>query len=158
MKNYLIEIKWAIVYVVISFLWIFIQKSLGFFDSNISLHLFFSVLVVFTLIPLFFFSHTDKKKNFLNGKMIWKQGFISGCIIIVMATLFVPLLSYLTYEIIAPDFFDKAIAFYTKTGKLTTIDAAKQFNLKSYIIQGISDNLSFGIIFSAIVAYFTKSK
>lgn len=158
MRNYSIELKWAVIYVVASFIWIFIQKGLGFFDVNISAHLFFSVLIVLILFPLFYFAQTDKKKNFLNGTMVWKQGFLSGCIIIVIATLFVPLLNYLTYEIIAPDFFDKAIAFYTKNGKISASDAATRFNLKSYILQGVSDNLSFGIIFSAIVAFFTKSK
>lgn len=158
MKNYTIEIKWALIYVIISFIWIFIQKYLGFFDENISMHLFFSVLIVFILIPLFLLAQTDKKKNFLNGKMTWKQGFISGGIIIVMATLFVPLLQYLTYEVINPDFFSKTIALYTQSGKMTAIDAATRFNLKSYIIQGVSDSLSFGIIFSALTAFFTKSK
>lgn len=158
MKNYSIEIKWAIVYVIISFLWIFIQKSLGFFDSNIPGHVLFSLLIVLVLAPLFYFSQTDKKKNFLNNKMVWKQGFISGCLVIVMATIFVPVLSYVTYEIVAPDFFDKAIAFYTTSGKLNPVEAAEQFNLKNAIIRGISDNLSFGISFSAIMAFFTKSK
>lgn len=158
MKNYSIEIKWAVIYVILSFLWIFVQKFLGFFDENISKHLFFSVLIVLILFPLFYFAQTDKKKNFLNGQMSWKQGFLSGAIIIVIATLFVPLLQYLTYEIINPDFFAKTIDFYTKNRKMDAIDAATRFNLKSYIIQGISDSLSFGIIFAAIVAFFTKSK
>lgn len=158
MKNYTIEIKWAIIYVVVSFIWIFIQKSLGLFDENIAKHLFFSILIVLVLIPLFLMAQTDKKKNFLNGKMTWKQGFISGGIIIVMATIFVPLLQYLTYEVVNPDFFSKTIAFYTQSGKMTAVDAATRFNLKSYIIQAVSDSLSFGIIFSALTAFFTKSK
>ncbi|ESU22596.1 hypothetical protein FEDK69T_18490 [Flavobacterium enshiense DK69] len=158
MKNYRIEIKWAIVYVIVSFIWIFIQKALGFFDSNISRHVFFSVLIVLVLIPLFYFEQTDKKKNFLNNKMMWKQGFISGCLVIVLATLFVPVLSYVTYELIAPDFFKKAIALYTESGKLNPIDAAARFNLRSSMLQGVSDNLSFGISFSAIMAFFTKSQ
>lgn len=158
MKNYTIEIKWALVYVVLSFFWIFIQKSLGYFDENISKHLFFSILIVLVLIPLFLLAQTDKKKNFLNGKMTWKQAFISGGIIIVMATLFVPLLQYLTYEVINPDFFQKTIAFYTQNGKMTAAEAATRFNLRSYIIQAVSDSLSFGILFSAITAFFTKSK
>jgi uncharacterized protein DUF4199 len=158
MKKFAIEIKWAIIYVILSIVWIFIQKSLGFFNENISKHLFYSILIALTLLPLFYLAQTDKKNNFLNGKMSWKQGFISGCIIIVMATLFSPLLTYLTYEIINPDFFDKAIEFYTKNGKISAVDAATRFNLKSYMMQSISDNLSFGIIFSAIIAFFTKSK
>lgn len=158
MKNYSIEIKWALIYVIISFFWIFIQKYLGFFDENISIHLFFSVLIVFILIPLFLIAQSDKKKNFLNGKMTWRQAFISGSIIIVIATLFVPLLQYLTYEVINPDFFEKTRAFYTQNGKMTAADATARFNLKSSIIQSISDSLSFGIIFSALTAFFTKSK
>lgn len=158
MKKFAIEIKWASIYITLSFIWIFVQKSLGFFDDDISKQLFSSILIIFTLLPLFYFAQTDKKKNFLNGTMTWKQGFVSGCIIIIMATLFVPLFSYLTYEIIAPDFFEKAIALYTKNGKISAIDAETRFNLKSYIIQSVSDNLSFGILFSAIIAFFTKSK
>ena len=90
--------------------------------------------------------------------MDWKQGFLSGSILALIIALFTPLLQYVSFEIIAPEYFQKLIDL--KTAKKTmTLEAAKDyFNLKSYIYMNVFSALSYGIVLSSIIAFAFRTK
>ena len=100
-----------------------------------------------------------QKENFYNGEMNFKQGFISGFIISLIVTLFSPLNQWIISEIITPDYFKNVIAYSVETGYHENMEEAEaQFNLESYIIQSTIGALVMGIITSAILALFVKTK
>lgn len=158
MKNFTIEIKWAVVFAAASLVWMFIEKSAGWHDVHIDKHPIYTNIFALVAIALYIFALREKKKKFFNGKMDWKQGFISGIILTVFITILSPLTQYITSEFISPDYFNNMVN-YTVEHKVMTEQAAKEyFNLKSYMVQGAFGALSMGVVTSAIVAYFIKSK
>lgn len=158
MKNFTIEIKWALLFAVASLLWMFIEKSLGWHDEQIEKHPLYTNIFAIPAVVIYVLALREKKKNFFNGKMDWKQGFISGIILTVFITLLSPLTQYITNTFISPEYFSNVIA-YTVEHKVMSQQAAEAyFNLKSYIVQGIFGTLSMGVVTAAIVAYFIKSK
>ncbi len=158
MKKYSIEIKWAIFFVVMSLLWMVIEKMAGLHSTQISNHAIFTNFIALPAIILYVLALLDKRENFYHGRMSYKQGFRTGLVITVIVTLLSPLTQYVTSTFITPEYFPNIIDYTVSTGKMTQEEAVSFFNLKSYIIQGLIGAAIMGLITSAIVALFTKSK
>jgi hypothetical protein len=158
MKKYSIEIKWAIIFVVMSLLWMVIEKMAGLHSTQISKHAIFTNFVALPAILIYVLALLDKRKNFYHGRMSFKQGFISGLVITLIVTLLSPLTQYITSTFITPEYFPNVINYSVSSGKMTQEEAETFFNLRSYIIQGLIGAAVMGLITSAIVALFTKTR
>jgi len=158
MKKFKIEFKWAIIMSIAFLVWMMIEKQLGFHDEKLKWQIFFTMLIIFPNFLLYYFGLTDKKKNYYNGEMNWRQGFISGVVLSFIVVIFSPITQFITHELITPNYFDQLIALSVESKRLTLDEAKSYFNLTAYIWQNISSGLSFGIVIGAIVAYIIKTK
>lgn len=159
MKKYKIELKWAVIFMVVLLLWMVAEKLVGLHDEHLELQQYLTMLYVIPAIWMYVLALKDKKKNFYNGKMTYKQGFVTGFIISLVVTVFSPLNQWIISEIITPEYFQNVIEYSLETGyHKNKADAEAQFNLKTYIIQSTIWALVMGIVTSAIVALFVKSK
>ena len=158
MNKIAIEIKWGIIFTITGLAWMYLEKMLGWHDELISKHPIYTMLFSVVAIAIFVFALKDKKKNYFQNQMDWKQGFLSGCIVSVIVALLSPMSQYITSEFISPNYFQNAINFAVENNRMTLEDAQAFFNLKSYIFQGAYGAISMGIVTSAIVAFFIKSK
>ncbi|SDR69851.1 DUF4199 domain-containing protein [Christiangramia echinicola] len=156
MKKYSIEIKWGIIFSLVSLVWMFLEKGLGWHDENIAQHAIYTNFFAIIAIALYVLALLDKRKNYFNGTMTWTQGFISGIVISIVVAILSPLAQYVTHEFITPDYFDNVIAYSVESGAMTQEAAEEYFNLTSYIIQSFFFALVVGVVTSAIVAYFVK--
>lgn len=158
MKKIKIEIKWAVIFVLMMLGWMVLEKSLGYHDEKIADHPIFTNFVAIPSIAIYVFALLDKKKNFYYGLMSYKQGFLSGLIISVIVALLSPLSQYIVIEFITPEYFPNVINYAVSSGEMTQEAAESYFNLKSYMIQSVIGALGMGTVTSAIVAIFVKSK
>ncbi len=158
MKKFSIEIKWGIIFSIVSLAWMFLEKGLGWHDENIAQHAIYTNFFAIVAIVLYVFALLDKKKNFYNGRMTWSQGFISGIVISIVVAILSPIGQYITHEFITPDYFDNVIEYSVKNEIYTREAAEEYFNLTSYIIQSFFFALVVGVVTSAIVAYFVRTK
>ena len=156
MKNIKIEIKWAIIFALMTLLWMVLERSVGLHDTQIDKHAVYTNFIAIPAISVYVFALLDKRKNFYHGKMTYLQGFICGLIITLFVTVLSPLTQYITSTIITPDYFENAIAYGVSTGKITPEAAEDYFNLENYIIQGLIGAPFMGLITTALVAIFTK--
>ncbi|MBN3520570.1 DUF4199 domain-containing protein [Algoriphagus lutimaris] len=158
MKNISIEIKWAIIFVLMSLAWMILEKSLGWHDELIDQHAVFTNFFAIPAIMVFVFALRDKKKNYYRGDITYLQAFLSGLIISVIIMVLTPFAQYITLEYITPDYFTNVIKYSVSSGELSQQEAEDWFNLQSYIVQATIGALIMGVITSAIVAIFIKSK
>lgn len=158
MKKFKIEFKWAVIISIIFLAWMTLEKQLGYHDEKIKWQMFFTMLIIFPNFILYFLAVRDKKQNYYNGQMSWKQGFISGVVVSFIVVIFSPFTQFITHEFITPNYFDKLIALSVQSKRLTLEEAKNYFNLSAYIWQSISGGLSFGVVIGAIVAYILKTK
>lgn len=159
MKKYSIEVKWAFIFIITSLLWMVLEKISGLHDKHLDLQQYLTLLFMVPAILIYVWALKDKKKNFYNGKISFKQAFISGLIMSVIITVFSPLTQWITSEIITPDYFDNVIKYSVSTGYYKSVEEATAFfNLKNYIIQSFIFTLIMGIVTSAVVAFFVRSK
>lgn len=158
MKNRVIEIKWGVIFAISTLAWMVLEKSLGWHDEHIADHATYTNLFAIVAIALYVFALRDKKKNFYQGQISYKEAFISGVIVTIVVTILSPLTQYIISEIITPDYFSNVIAYAVESGNATQEQAESSFNLQSYIIQASLGALVMGIVTSAVVAFFVRSK
>ncbi|WP_321373469.1 DUF4199 domain-containing protein [uncultured Draconibacterium sp.] len=158
MKKFAIEIKWAILFVVVQLIWMIGERVAGLHDENIEKHAIVTNFFAIVAIAVYVIALLDKRKNDFNGKINWIQGFISGLIITLGVTILTPLSQYLTVEVITPDYFQNMIEYTVENGLQTLEEAQEYFSLRSYMIQSLIFAPLMGIATSAIVAIFTRKK
>jgi len=158
MEKIKIEIKWALIYIIMGFMWMFLERLLGLHDEHIDQHAYYTMFITIPAILVYVLALLDKRKNYYQGVMSYKQGFISGLMITLIVTLLIPLSQYITASIITPNYFANAIRYTVEKGAMTHEGAMNYFNNKNYIIQGLIGTPVMGIIISAIVSIFTKKR
>ncbi len=158
MKKFGIEIKWGIIFSIVTLLWMMLEKALGWHDELIDKHMIYTNLFAIVAIAIYAIALLDKRKNYYDGKMTWLQGFLSGLWIAVVVAILAPLTQYITSTIITPDYFSNVIEASVRLGKHTQEDAEAYFTLQNYIIQSTIGAIVMGAITAAIVAIFTRKK
>lgn len=158
MKSRAIEIKWALIFFFMMLLWMLLERLAGLHGEHIDKHATFSNFVAIPAIAIYVFALLEKRKKDYQGKMTYKQGFISGLIITLIVTVLSPLTQYITSTVIAPNYFPNIIEYSVQEEKMTREAAEAFFNLKSYMVQVLIGTPVMGLLTTAIVALFTRKK
>lgn len=158
MRNYKTELKWAVIFVLFTLLWMAMEKIAGLHDRNIAQHATVSGLFFIPAIAIYVFALLDKRKNDYGGAMNFKQGFFAGLVITVVVTVFSPITQSITSLVISPDFFENMIQHSVDTGNLSQSQAEAQFNFKNYLILSAIYSFIYGVITSALVALFVRKR
>lgn len=158
MKKVKIEIKWALIFVAMQLLWMTLEKLTGLHDEHIDQHAIYTNLIAIPSIIIYVLALLDKRKNYYNGVMNYKEGFISGLFITLIVTILSPVVQYITSTFISPDYFANATEYAVSNDMMTQDAAEEYFNLRSYVTQVLIATPIMGIITTAIVALFTKKK
>lgn len=159
MKNLRIEIKWAIIFSAMGLFWILLEKLCGLHGKYIDYHLYLTNLFAIPAIIVMVMALKDKKKNFYDGRMTYKQGLISGIILSVIIALLSPLTQWVTSYVITPEYFPNVIKRSVEIGYYkTTAEAEVNFNYQNYAVQGAIGALVMGIVTTAIAMIFIRTK
>ena len=158
MKNFSIEIKWGMQFSILSIVWMIFEKTVGLHDARIGEQLIYTNFFGIVAIAIYVLAMRDKKKNFYRGNIDWKQGFLSGTVLTVVIAVLSPIVNYIVFTFITPDFFNHMIAYRVLHKYQTPVQAEAYFNLHSYIVLGIFDALSKGILTAATIALILKTK
>lgn len=159
MKHIKIEIKWAIIFSVITLLWMLLEKLCGLHGKYIDYHLYLTNLFAIPAIIVMVMALKDKKKQFYGGQMNYKQGLISGIILSAIIALISPLTQWLTSFVISPEYFPNVIKRSVELGYFkTTTEAEANFNYPNYAKQGAIGALVMGIVTTAIAMIFIRTK
>ncbi|MDH3381529.1 MAG: DUF4199 domain-containing protein [Flavobacteriaceae bacterium] len=156
MKKYQIELKWAIIFMISTLLWMIFEKSMGWHDVLIEKHMSYTNFFAIVAISVYTFALVDKRKNYYHGKITWKQAFISGVIVTLFIIPLNPIAQYITHSFITPEYFTNIISHSVSTNKMTLIDAENYFSLQNYMLHGLIGGTLMGFATSAIVAFFVK--
>ena len=146
MNKFKIELKWGVYFTIAALAWMYVEKALGWHDELISKHAIYTNIFAIVAIAVYVLFMKDK------------QGFISGTILSVVVAILSPLAQYLTHEFITPNYFENVIAYTVEKGVMKQEAAEAYFSLYSYMAQAAFGALAMGVVTSAIVALFFRSK
>ncbi len=152
------EIKWAFIFIGVMLAWMVLERALGFHDERIEQHPIFTMFFFIPAIAVYVFATRDKKRNFYQGQMSYKQGFMFGLVMTLIITVFSPLTQWVISAVITPDYFDNVITWVVDHGTMTREAAEAQFNYPAYAIQSTIWALISGVVTAAIVSIFFRSR
>ena len=153
------EIKWALIFVGMSLLWMVLEKLVGLHGTHIDKHMYLTNLFAIPAIVVYVLALKDKKNKDYKGEMTYKQGLVSGLIITAIVALFAPLTQWITSTWITPEYFPNVIAYSVESGYYTSLEEAEAyFNLENYMFQSVVGAIVMGVLTSAIVAFFVRTK
>jgi hypothetical protein len=158
MKNLRIEIKWAILFFLMSIAWMILEKIAGLHDKHIDKHATVSLFFIIPAVFVYYLAFREKREKFYGGFMTYKQGATTGMWITIFFTILSPLSQYITTTFITPEYFPNAISYAVRTGKMTQMEAERYFSLNQYIVQGLIGAPIMGSITSIILAIFMRKK
>lgn len=158
MKNLKIEIKWGVLFILSGLIWMVFEKAMGWHDVHLEQHATYTMFYAPIAIAIYVIALIDKKRNFYGGKMNYLQGFISGLLITLVVIIFTPLSQYISHEYISPEYFANVIRLSVEKGMMTQEVAEEHFTLMNYIHQSLMFAAFMGLITSAVVALFVRSK
>ena len=158
MNKFAIEFRWAIIFSVMMLLWMVFEKNMGWHDAHIDKQAIYTNFFGVFAIVTYFLAINQKKKIYYKGNMNWTQGFLSGLLLSFFIAIISPIVQYVTFTYITPDFFKNFIVYAVERKIYDAAAAEAYFSMNSYIIQGIAGSMSMGVITSALVALFVKSK
>jgi uncharacterized protein YacL len=158
MEKFKIELKWAIIFSVSLLIWMYFEKTMGWHDEKVKFQPIYTMLFGVIAIIIYVLALLNKKKNYYNNKIEWKQGFLSGAILSLLIAILTPVVLYISFKYISPDYFTNIINYKIENSKMTLEDAKKYFSMSNYMYTNTFSTLSNGIVISAIISYFIKSK
>lgn len=158
MEKRSIEIKWGVIFILAMLLWMYLEKLAGLHGELIEKHSTFSGLFAVVAIGIYFLALYDKRKNYFDGFMTWKQGFYSGLVITLVVVVLSPVAQYVISRFISPEFFPNIIKHSIETGEMTRAQAQAYFSLENYIIQSALFALFSGIVTAAIAALILRKR
>lgn len=158
MKSLKVEIKWALLFILMQLAWITTEKLAGFHDERIDQHAIVTNFIAIPSILLYVLALLEKRRNVYDGKMTYVQGLFTGLWMTLLVSILAPLSQYITSTYITPDYFNNMIAHSVSTDQMSQSEAEAFFNLKNYTIIVLYSTPVMGIITSLIVAVFTRRK
>ena len=159
MNNIKIELKWAIVFSVVTLVWMVLEKISGLHGKYIDYHLYLTNLFAIPAIWMMVMALKDKKKNDYNENISYKQGLVSGIILSVFIAILSPFTQWITSYIITPEYFPNVIKRSVELGYFkTTLEAEANFNYPNYAKQGAIGALVMGILTTTIAMIFIRTK
>lgn len=159
MKNLKLELKWAIIFTLMTLAWMVLEKVSGLHGKYIDYHLYLTHLYAIPAIIVMVMALKDKKKNFYDGRMTYMQGLISGVIISVIIAILSPGTQWIISYVITPEYFPNVIQRSVEIGYFnTTAEAEAQFNYANYAKQSTIAALVMGVLTTAIAMIFIRTK
>lgn len=152
-----LELKWGGIFSATMIVWLLIEKLAGWHDARIHLHATMTNIFAIPAIAVYVFALLDIRKNEFAYNMTWQQGFLSGVKISLVVAMLSPLVQIIFNKLISPEYFSKVIEYALTQGQDRKA-LEDYFNLTSYMIQAGVGSFIMGVVTSAVVAIFVKSK
>ncbi|MDM1294611.1 DUF4199 domain-containing protein [Sphingobacterium sp. N143] len=159
MNNINIEIKWAVFFAIMTLVWMLLEKLSGLHGRYIDYHLYLTNLFAIPAIWFMVLALKDKKKNFYNGSMTYKQGLISGIVLSLLIAVLSPLTQWIISNVITPEYFPNVIKRSVELGYYqTTAEAQAHFNYRNYAISSTIFAFVSGVVTTAVVMLFLRTR
>ncbi|MEO8211205.1 MAG: DUF4199 domain-containing protein [bacterium] len=152
------EIKYAVIFVIASFIWNCIEYVAGLQSSYINLHPFFVTPFFILLTILIYLFALREKRAVLGGKITFGKAFVTGIIISIFIIILNPVFLYIFSHYINLNFFDAFSRHEVVSGKSTKEEADEYFNFTNFLFRGSAYRLVMGIVATLFISFFMKKE
>lgn len=154
MNEFKIELKWGLLFSLVTILWMGGEKIIGLHQTYSNLQ--FLIGIPYFLI--FLLGMMDKKRRYYHGKISFKEGIRFGLVLSLIVALLTPIVKYIVFNYVSPDYLPNMIKYMVDNGRMDQASADSFFSLGNQIKSSAYINLVMGVLTSALIALFLKNK
>lgn len=158
MNKFKIELKWAFILTAATLVWMYFEKMMGWHGESIEKHAIYTNLFGILAIVIYVFALLEKREKYFKGIMSWQQGFLSGSILSIIIAAITPFAQYVAHTFISPEYFKNIISFTVDNELMKAEMAEEYYRLSTFMYQSAFLALSYGVVTSAVVAWFVKKE
>jgi hypothetical protein len=158
LNRYRHEIIWGVIFTLAMLIWMLVERLVGLHSTFIAHHPVYTNFFALVAILIYVLALGRKREKHYQGNMSWKEGFYSGIIMTLVIAVLSPLAQLLIHSLISPHFFANAAAYAVQSGHMEAAEAGAYFSLGNYIISAFVGALIMGVVTSAIVAFFVRTR
>ncbi|MFM8394748.1 MAG: DUF4199 domain-containing protein [Acidobacteriota bacterium] len=152
-----VEIKWGLIFSIVSLIWVAGEYLIGLHDRYIANHAILTNLFFFPAVLMMYLAIREKRQA-LGGRIGFIEALLSGIGVSVIVALLSPAVQYIFSKWINPGFFEKMIEYAVSTGKLPLELARQHFNLKQYMLMSSMGAIGAGGMTSLVLAWLMRTR
>lgn len=156
-RPYLIEFKWAAIYILLCIGWASLQQYMGMHTHLIQLQP-FAYLIGLPFFSMYLLTMLDERKNVYDGFLTYKEGYMAGLRLTIFILLLTPLQHYIQHTHVTPEFLHRMETHSVQTGKMTASEAARHYSQGYYLIISMGVRALAGVGLTFLLALVCKSK
>ena len=158
MKDFKVELKWALIYSVTTLIWLIIERYLGLHDEHLDRQLRFMVILGVLYLCIYYFGLRDKKVNFYHGQINFKEDLKFALIMSLIVAVLSLFVQFIFVRTISPDYLSNMANYMVKHGRFTKEGADEFYSVSNQLKNSAYTNLVIGVFFGAICAALHKNK
>nr|WP_317632296.1 DUF4199 domain-containing protein [uncultured Flavobacterium sp.] len=151
MNKFSILIKWAIRFTFIAVLWSYLEKLLGYHSDKISNHFSFGLIFGIVYIIIYYLTLAEVWTKVYNENISYKSSFLNLAALTLLIAFLSPFPHLVMHNYISPEYFSNAIALSEGKTAQKLEFAKSYYTLTSFVLNGIQNTFSIGILLSTIV-------
>jgi hypothetical protein len=151
-----IEIKYAFIYVAVSFVWNCVEYMTGLQKQYIHLHPYFVTPFFIILTVIIYYWALNGKRAKFYGKLTFSRAFFTGFLLTVFILIFNPLFLYIFYLYVNPDFLNSFILHDISAGSKTPAEANQYYTIDNFIVRGSVYRAVMGLAATVLIFLFMK--
>lgn len=152
------ELKYAVIFVVLSFLWNCFEYIAGLHGKYIAVHPYLVTPFFLIMTGVIYYFDIREKKQIEYGRISYFSALKSGIILTLLIIILNPVFMYIFSEFINKDFYNAFIQYDIQEGNMNPSEAADYYNLRNFIVHGSVYRLIMGVAASAIIAFFVRKR
>lgn len=149
--------KYAVIFVILSFVWNCLELAVGLQGKYISIHPYFVTPFFIILTSVIYYLALRDKRNDNGGKITFGNAIVLGLILTLVILIINPIFLYVFYQFINPDFFNAFIGNDVQSGKLSISEANDYYNMTNFIVRGSLYRFVMGML-AAIIIFLCMKK
>ncbi len=158
MKDFKIELKWALIYSGVTLIWLMIERYFGLHDEHLDKQLRFMVILGVLYLCIYYLGLRDKKVNFYHGLISFKEGLKFALVMSLIVAVLSFFVQFIFVKIISPDYLSNMANYMVKVGRFTKQGAEEFYSVGNQLKNSAYTNLVIGVFFGAISAALHKNK
>lgn len=151
-------VKFALIFVVLSFIWNCAEYAMGLHDDHINIHPYFVTPFFLIITAVIYYIALSSKRDESKGSNTFSQLFLAGLVLTIFILILNPVFLYIFYQYINTEFFNSYIAYDTLSGKMSIQEASDYYNMRNFILRGSIYRFIMGMIATIIIALIIKKK
>lgn len=150
------EFKFALIFLIVSFIWNIIEFIAGLHSAYISFHPYFVTPFFLILAAVIYTLALRKKRHDLGGKITFGKALMTGIVMTLFIIILNPFFQYVFSQFINPDFYNAFIRNDSSSGKMSLQEAEDYYNFSNFVIRGSIYRFIMGVSATILIYLFMK--